>query len=237
MPPPRTEKIVDLPTPPATAPPALEVVGLGMRFGRRRVFSAVEFSLSRGDCMVVAGRNGAGKSTLLRVLAGLIRPTSGQVRLSFAADTGITYGSCGTPEELRQHVGMCAPDLELYSELTAAENITFYSAVRGLACTRNNVLEALDRVALADRADDRVSAFSSGMKQRLRLLFAIRHRPPLLLLDEPGSNLDQDGRELVAEIVREQLAAGIVILATNDRREMVLGRHLLQLDPIPEPRP
>ncbi|MCA1594960.1 MAG: ABC transporter ATP-binding protein [Chloroflexi bacterium] len=200
-----------------------------MKFGSRRIFSAVEFSLSRGECLVATGRNGAGKSTLLRVLSGLLRPTYGQMCLSMPGVT-LTYGAAGAPDELRRHIGLSSPDLELYAELTAAENLAFYAAVRGLPSDRPGILSALERVALADRADDRVAAFSSGMRQRLRLLFAVQSRPELLLLDEPGSNLDEAGRELVAGMVAAQLTSGIVILATNDRDEMALGDQMLCLD-------
>ena len=211
--------------------PLLKVQGLGVRYGRRTVFAGIELSLERGTCLVVAGRNGAGKSTLLRVLAGLVRPTHGSVTLSPAPGASIEYGrAAGASEDLLHYVGMSSPDLELYSEMTAAENLLFFAGVRGLSLARDDINRSLAQVGLADRGDERLDIFSSGMRQRMRLLFAVQHCPMLLLLDEPGSNLDEHGQELVAGIVREQLDRGIVILATNDRAEMRLGQQVLRLD-------
>ncbi len=208
----------------------LEVSKLCGRYGARTVFSGVEFSLKTGDCLVVAGPNGAGKSTLLRILSGLARPHRGHVHLHVNDSAPIFFGpQDGRPDELGRYVGLASPQIEFYGELTAAENLLFYARVRGIGLDKDGVLPLLESVGLSDRGNDRVSAFSSGMKQRLRLLFALQHRPPVLLLDEPGSNLDEKGKELVARIVEDQLRSGLLILATNDPQEVLFGNQVLKL--------
>lgn len=124
---------------------------------------------------------------------------------------------------------MASPEIELYNELTAAENLGFYARLRGIPLTRTTIREAIAAAGLEGRADERVGAFSSGMKQRLRLLFAIQHAPLLLLLDEPGSNLDDAGREFLAAIVEAHLKRGILVLATNDPDEIRFGQQMLRL--------
>lgn len=208
----------------------LEVTGLCGRYGSRTVFAGVEFSLRAGDCLVIAGPNGAGKSTLLRILSGLARPDQGQVCLHVGESQNVLFGAQeGRSEDLGRYVGLASPQIEFYGELTAAENLLFYARVRGINLDRAGVTALLDRVGLTGRGEDRVSAFSSGMKQRLRLLFALQHSPPILLLDEPGSNLDTKGKVVVAQIVEEQLHNGILVLATNDPDEVLFGQQILTL--------
>ena len=100
---------------------------------------------------------------------------------------------------------------------------------RGLEAPRDAAAKALSRVGLAARGKDRVAAYSSGMKQRLRLAFALLHEPPLLLLDEPGSHLDDEGRTAVREVVRAHGERGLVLLATNDPQEVQLAERSLEL--------
>ena len=208
----------------------LEASGLSGSYGRRVVFAAVELTLTAGDCLVVTGPNGSGKSTLLRVLAGLVRPSRGQVTLTVPGFEPIRSCPQSVPQDaLFRHVGLACPELELSQELTAAENIGFFARVRGLPFDRGSVLDSLARVGLAERADDLVGSFSSGMRQRLRLLFAVQRSPALLLLDEPGSNLDAPGRTLVEDVVRRQQQTGVLVLATNDPEEFRFGRLFLNL--------
>ena len=210
--------------------PCLAVSGLAGRYGSRTVFAGVEFSLSPGDCLIVAGSNGSGKSTLLRILSGLVRPHRGSVCLSVPNNAPLTFGpSMGDPSLMGRWVGLAAPDLELYGELSAEENLSFFARLRGIVWDQEKSLKSLAWAGLEGRSGQRLSTFSSGMKQRMRLLFAIQNRPPLLLLDEPGSNLDDAGRAVVARIVEQQLEHGMVVLATNDDAEMRYGEQVLRL--------
>jgi ABC-type multidrug transport system ATPase subunit len=113
--------------------------------------------------------------------------------------------------------------------MSAGENLLFAADARALPGARAAVATALARVGLEARAGDLVPELSSGMQQRLRLAFALLGGPALLLLDEPGSHLDEEGRATVARVVDEQARAGLVLLATNDEREMKLGAQRIEL--------
>ena len=203
-------------------PPAARLVAdrLAMRYGARRLFADLSFELAPGDRLAILGANGSGKSTLLRVLAGVLTPTSGSARLSVA-------GAPVAPEAHARSVGFAAPALHLYDTLSATENLAFVARLRGLPDAERRVAAVLARVGLAARGDDRVGAFSTGMRQRLRLAAALLPDPPILLLDEPGAALDADGAALVREIVAG--SAATVVLATNDDREAALCRRSVQI--------
>ena len=191
-------------------------------YGARRVFAGVSLTLRAGETLVVAGHNGSGKSTLLRLLCGLQRPSAGAVIFSQGGR------QCG-PEQARDMVGWVAPDLQLYRELTALENLRFFAEVRGLARSDAELSELLERVGLGGRGDDLLAAYSSGMAQRLRYAYALLHNPPLLLLDEPTVTLDERGAALVERVVAAQRARGIAVIATNDPRELRYGDYVLRL--------
>ncbi len=197
---------------PAAPPIVIEARALVRRFARGRGLAAVSFRHAGPGCIAVTGANGAGKSTLLKLIAGLLRPSGGSLAVE-------VHGTPAAPAARRDVVGYAAPDLQFYEELTAGENLAFVAGCRGLPDGGARVAECLGFVGLAERAHDRVAALSSGMRQRLRLAFAILHRPPLLLLDEPGSHLDDSGRALTERLVAEQRGRGLVVIATNDERE------------------
>lgn len=190
------------------------------RYGPRIALRPVTFEAAAPGVVAVTGENGSGKSTLLRILAGLLRPTAGS--------TTVEVGGTVVPaRERRRLVGLATPELAFYDEFTAEENLRFAAEARGLADVQEGIQEALRKAGLTARSGDRVAAYSSGMKQRLRLAFAVLHRPPVLMLDEPGAHLDEDGQAVVERLVLEQAAAGLVVLATNDPREMPLaGNHI-----------
>jgi heme exporter protein A len=193
------------------------------RYGRRSTgVSELDFEFTAPGAVAVTGPNGSGKSTLLRILAGLLRPTSGATTVSVA-------GREHPPADRRDVLGLATPELAFYEEFTATENLVFAAEARGLAAPARAAGAVLDRVGLATRASDRVAAFSSGMKQRLRLAFALLHEPPILLLDEPGSHLDETGREAVRDVVARFAARGLVLLATNDPEEIQLAESRLEL--------
>ena len=195
---------------------------LTQRFGPNRIFESLTFEVPKGQGLVVTGPNGSGKTTLLRILSGLLRPTKGEVRLNID-------GKAISPKERRWHIGFITPELALYEELTALENLEFFAHVRRLKRTKADHLALLERVGLKERGRDLVGTFSSGMKQRLKLAFAIQHEPMLLLLDEPGNNLDDSGRAVVEGVVAEQKKKGVLVVATNDARELSYGEGTLAL--------
>lgn len=200
----------------------LVLQGIGKRYGRLRALQGVEAQVESGEVLVVAGRNGSGKSTLLRIIAGLTRPSSGAVLL-------YEDGRVLSAEERRARIGLVAVDVALYGELTARENLAFFAQVRGDTLSPAEAEHLLAEVGLAGREDDLVLTYSSGMRQRLKYACALLHRPPVLLLDEPGANLDAAGTEMVERILAHQRQHGLVVLATNDPREVAWGDRVVRL--------
>ena len=191
-------------------------------YGERRVFEGICAEALPGSALAVIGRNGSGKSTLLRIIAGLARPTSGDVVIE-------DDGRALSPAERRNTIGFVAPDLCLYDELTAVENLAFFARVRGLRRSEKDMTGLVARVGLEGRENEQLASYSSGMRQRMKYAFALLHDPAILLLDEPGANLDAAGIELVEEIVQDHRKRGVLILATNDAREAEYGDKAIDL--------
>ena len=201
----------------------LQVIGLSKVFQRRKVFENISFSLRDRDSLVITGHNGSGKTTLLRLLCGFIRPTRGQVIYS-------EEGQNLSWQQVHRRLGWVAAELVLYEELTAIENLQFFAKVRGLSHTTTDVERLLAKMALEKRGNDRVATYSAGMKQRLKFAFALLPDPEVLLLDEPSSNLDEEGRRLLESIIEQQKQRGLLLVATNDPGEVRYGEAILQLD-------
>lgn len=200
----------------------VELRGLSKAFDSRVLFRDVDLKLHSGQCLVVTGRNGSGKTTLLRIIAGLARPSRGQVVVTDEA--GAMDAS-----RLKRHLGLVAPDLVLYDELTALENLSFFARIRGIPPDRDRAQALLEYVGLQGRGGELVGTFSSGMKQRLKYAYALQHSPSVLLLDEPTSNLDEDGVEMARRVILSQKQRGVLVLATNNFEETVYGDQVLRL--------
>jgi ABC-type multidrug transport system ATPase subunit len=200
---------------------SVELRGVAHRYGARLALEPQTFELS-GGLTAVTGSNGSGKSTLLRILAGLLRPTQGTVQ--FRVD-----GRELSPVQRRPYVGLATPELSFYEEMTAFENLAFAAEARAMKRPAAAARGALERIGLAARADDRISELSSGMRQRVRLAFASLGDPPLLLLDEPGSHLDDEGRATLERWIALVAPNTLVVLATNDEREWRLAERRIQL--------
>jgi heme exporter protein A len=201
---------------------ALKVEGICKHYSQTLLLDDVSFSVKQGDVLAVTGWNGSGKSTLMRIIAGLVRPSAGRV-LMFAGEEVI-------PKEMRRRfLGMVAPALCLYDELTGVENLEFFCKVRGVPYHRSDSLALMEQVGLGGHEKKRCRDYSSGMKQRLKIVQALVHKPPLLLLDEPGSNLDSKGIKIVENVVAEQREMGITIIASNEKREVDYADRIINL--------
>ena len=192
---------------------------LSKSFSGTPLFSDLSFKAA-GGLVAVAGANGSGKTTFLKILAGLLRPSAGRVRIEPEA----------TPAQRRLTVGWAGPDLSLYGELTAEENLLFFRTAGGRDVALPEIRRRLAEVGLAEEAmRRRVEEYSTGMKQRLRIAFARLFDPTVLILDEPMIGLDPEGRETIARAIAAARQTGVVILASNDERDFVAPEQRIEL--------
>jgi heme exporter protein A len=186
----------------------LEAHRLKKVFNRRVIFQNISFTVRDRQTLLVTGRNGSGKSTLVKILSDVLSPTEGTVVLKQA--------SAASVGKRVDWIGLVSPYMQLYDEFSAEENLQLACAMRGRRWNAAAIHALLKKVFLYERRSDAVRTFSSGMKQRMKYAFALVHRPPILILDEPTTNLDAEGIQMVKEIMREQQEQGILIVATND---------------------
>ena len=199
-------------------PPAIELSGVARAFGERIALRDVSVSVPAGATLAVLGRNGAGKSTLLRILATLLRPHAGAVKV---------FGE-PLPREgwkVRGRIGLLGHEPLLYRDLTGRENLAYHARLHSVADER--VDELLDAVGMRERAEDPVRSLSRGMVQRLTIARAVLHAPELLLLDEPRSNLDPAAGELVEPLIGR--AAGVTRVLTSHDPQAALAEADLVL--------
>lgn len=203
-------RLLTVPTPAGCDFDVVELREASRHFGRRRALSKASIIFRAGEITGLFGPNGAGKSTMLGVLSTLVRPTSGDVRYG-----GETAASLGGP--LRGRIGVLGHDLFLYGDLSARENLEFFGQLYGVDHLGERIEAALSSARLTDRANDRVSSFSRGLRQRLALERALLHDPRLVLLDEPFTGLDDESAALLGERLRRLRTNGaIVLMATHD---------------------
>jgi heme exporter protein A len=202
---------------------SLAATGLSKNFGRRVIFKDINFSYSNGNIYGISGRNGSGKSTLIKIIAGIISSTKGKVIHTAEGKEIIS-------EKLHNNLGFVAPYLTLYDEFTAVENLENFAKIRGVAYDGEKINYLLNELAIYDRRNDYVKAYSSGMKQRLKFVFALQHSPGLIALDEPTSNLDNAGKEAVYNIVRKEAESSLVLIASNETSDLALCREVLNME-------
>lgn len=209
---------------PKDAAPAIELVGLRRVYGERAALEDLSLATPAGTSLVVLGPNGAGKTTLLRILATLLRPTGGEVRVL----------GCELPGEawkLRGKIGYLGHEPLLYRDLTGRENLRFHARLHGWKGKRaeERIEELLEKVSLAGRGDERTYEFSAGMRQRLAICRCVLHEPELLLLDEPDSNLDIEGREIAKTLIGPGLGHTRVVVTHDPERYLPEADQVLRL--------
>jgi heme ABC exporter ATP-binding subunit CcmA len=194
--------------------PLLVARGIRRSFGRTRVLHGLDLTLAPGEALAVAGPNGAGKSTLLRILAGLMRPTAGEVRV-----LGRPLSREGA--QARRAIGLLSHQSLLYDDLTLRENLTFTARLYGLADPAAAARAALESAGLGRRLDDSPRRLSRGLLQRAAIARALLHRPRVLLLDEPFTALDAASAERLRESLRGRLAEGLgLVVVTHHLAEV-----------------
>ncbi|SMO72715.1 ABC transporter ATP-binding protein [Gracilimonas mengyeensis] len=192
------------------------------KFNQHLIFSEMSFQHSRG-ILGISGANGSGKSTLMKCLAGLLRPNSGSIEWQ---DDGKQLSS----SEVKAAIGYAAPYINLYAELSVIENLRFLLEAGGHPAKESKLIQLLERVQIPELRDQLFGSLSTGQQQRTKLAAALVRSPRVLMLDEPGSNLDEKGVALVKSIVQESAESGtMVILASNDEREIALCDEVLEL--------
>jgi ABC-type multidrug transport system ATPase subunit len=170
------------------------------RYGRKRALEGIDVDVPRGGFAVVIGPNGSGKTTLLRLLAGLAAPTRGELVVDVD----------------RSRIGYAGHDSLTYRELTAMENLDLFGRLYRVGERRERIGMLLERFALWEARNDRVSTFSRGMTQRLALCRTLLHEPDLLVLDEPYAALDEDGATLLDGELAALAESRTVVVATHD---------------------
>jgi ABC-type multidrug transport system ATPase subunit len=209
----------------ATDEPALSLAGLRRDFGERTALADVDAELASGQTLLVLGPNGAGKTTLLRILATLLRPSGGEVRALGCALPGETW-------KLRGRIGFLGHEPLLYRDLSGRENLRFHARLHGLdrQAAEARIEDLLIAVGMDRRADDRVGELSAGMRQRLAICRCVLHEPELLLLDEPDSNLDAEGRGRTQVLVGPAEGRTRVIVSHDPERYEQEADQVLRLE-------
>lgn len=196
--------------------PLLEVFELRKSYGPTRALDGVSLQVHEGEIFGLLGPNGAGKTTLLAIVSGLLEASGGQV---------LFQGQPFHPRDRQRKrlFGIVPQELAIYNELTARENLRFFGQLYGIQDPEleRRVTSILEAVGLVDRADQRASTFSGGMKRRLNLGAALVHQPRLLLLDEPTAGVDPQSRNHIFEEVRRLHALGLTIVYTSHYMEEV----------------
>jgi heme exporter protein A len=184
--------------------------GVTKRFGKVFALRGIDLQLGRGRFLGVFGPNGAGKTTLLKVLATLIRPSTGTITIA-------GYDIVQEADKVRSMLGVLVHRTFLYGQLTASENLQFYGRMFGVKKLPERILEVLQIVGLETHARQLVRTYSRGMQQRLAIARAILHQPALLLLDEPYTGLDQHASTHLQELLRQlHVAECTIIMSTHD---------------------
>jgi heme exporter protein A len=195
---------------------------IGKKFHARTIIRDVNLDIGSGASLVITGPNGSGKTTLIRMLCGLVRPTYGQI-------TYIKNEQDIIPkEQTYRYIGLVGPYLELYEDLTANENICFFARMKNVALDQPWITELFERFALHNCRHQLIKEYSSGMRQRLKYIFALLSQPDVLFLDEPNSNLDSAGSEQVYRVMEEQKKNKILIFATNMEHEIPFGEKQIE---------
>ena len=197
----------------------ISMTDAGKRFNRDWIFRHFTKEFITGQAYAITGHNGSGKSTLLQVIAGAISLSEGLLDF-FAEEKKIDA-------ELQfTHVAICAPYLELIEEMSALEFLDFHCRFKPM---KGSATEVLAEVELAQAAKKQIRYFSSGMKQRLKLAQAIFSHSPVLLLDEPCTNLDKNGIALYHRLIEKYCSAKLIIVSSNDEVEYSFCKDLISI--------
>ncbi len=202
----------------------IQITKLTKTFGHRLVLRSINLTIHEGDFVTLMGANGAGKTTLMHIIANLSKPTAGEVSIN-------NYHLADSASQLRRFIGLVSHKTLLYGDLTAKQNLHFYAKMYDVPEAAVRIDAVLNQVGLRLRQHDPVRTYSRGMQQRLAIARAILHNPPILLLDEPDTGLDQHAAGMLGELLA---AVGItrrtVLMTTHNlERGLALGNRVVIL--------
>ncbi len=202
----------------------IKIQKLVKAFGHRLVLRGVDLTIQEGDFVTLMGANGAGKTTLMHIIATLSKPSGG--RLAIAG-----YDLAESASQLRRFIGLVSHKTLLYDDLTADQNLRFYARMYDVPDAPARIELVLNQVGLWGRQHDPVRTYSRGMQQRLAIARSILHNPPILLLDEPDTGLDQHAADMLSDLLRAVDVSQRTILMTthNLERGLELGDRVLIL--------
>jgi heme exporter protein A len=186
----------------------IQVRKLVKRFGLKTVLRGLDFQVAEGEFVALLGPNGAGKTTFLRILSSLSRPTLGELQI---AGFHLPHHAAS----VRKRLGVVSHQPLLYGDLTAEENLQFFTRMYNVENAARRISEVLEMVGLAPRRRDLVRTFSRGMQQRLAIGRAVLHDPDVMLFDEPHTGLDQDACVMLDNVLREVAARGRTVVMTS----------------------
>ena len=189
----------------------IQLSGAGKRFNRDWIFRKVTTSFESGKAYAITGPNGSGKSTLLQVIAGNMQANEGKVNWNW-------NGKSVDEQEVYQHISVCAPYLEVIEEMTAVEFFRFHASFKPLLPSVS-INQIIDIIGLSRSVDKEIRYYSSGMKQRIKLAQAIFSDVPVLLLDEPCTNLDITGFDLYHSLIDTYCKKKLIVVSSNDVNE------------------
>ena len=208
---------------------------LGKRYNREWIFRHIEYEFIVGKKYAITGSNGSGKSTLLQVIAGSLMHNEGNVEISSQqwavgsgqlANTTKNKHQTISNEQHYQHISIATPYLELIEEMTAIEMLRFHSTFKQLILPAAEILQIVNLQASANK---QIRYYSSGMKQRLKLALVFFSKTPILLLDEPTTNLDEDGIALYHQLIKNYTTNKLVIVCSNDKQEYSFCEEVLEV--------
>ena len=204
---------------------AIEVSGLTKSFGERPALRGIDLQIGRGEHVVIFGPNGAGKTTLLKILATLLRPSSGHVWLD-----GINIRD--KPAQIRRQISLVSHQTFLYDDLTVYENLKFYARMYDVPSLEHKISEVISWVHLESRQHERVSTLSHGLQQRVSIARAVLHNPSILLLDEPEAGLDPHASTVIRDLLGSLNTGSRTVLMTTHNLEhgLAMGDRVIILD-------
>jgi heme exporter protein A len=194
----------------------IQIRGLVKAFGNRAVLKGVDLEVADGEFLTLVGPNGAGKTTLMNIIATLSRPTGGRVRVA-------GYDWAQQPLAVRRQIGMVSHKTLLYDDLSAEQNLRFYCRLYDVSGAQARAESLLREVGLWGRQYDPLRTYSRGMQQRLAIARALLHDPPILLLDEPDTGLDQHSSAMLSDLLRRADTRSRTVLMTTHNLERALS--------------